>query len=123
MKQPQKHMIDPVTVVYSWNVKPGKDEAFQDWMHRIHQAAVKWPGHLGVTTLHSPKDSHSYQTVLRFDCAKHLNAWLQSKDRKSYLTEVRDLATENDSQATGLENWFEIPGTVTVPPPDGKWSL
>jgi antibiotic biosynthesis monooxygenase (ABM) superfamily enzyme len=121
MKKSTPRHIDPVTLVLSWHVKPGKDEAFQEWMHTVHMAAIKWPGHLGVTTLRPVAGSHDYQTILRFDTAKHLNAWLNSSERKALLKNVKDLATEEDREATGLETWFDIPGTVTPPPP--RWKM
>lgn len=122
MKKSSKTSSEPVTAIFSWTVKPGKDELFEDLLHDIHKVARTFPGHMGVTTLKSPDQTGKYQTILRFDNAKHLENWLHSDIRKQMVALVAEIAKiETTSKATGLETWFELPGQHTNPPP--RWKM
>ncbi len=110
---------EPVTVVLTWRVKPGKDKAFKEWVHGITGAAVKFPGHLGVTNIRYPDSGRIYHSVLKFDDQKHLDAWLNSKERAAWIKRLGGIATEQKNKLTGLENWFEMPGMN--PPP--RWKM
>jgi antibiotic biosynthesis monooxygenase (ABM) superfamily enzyme len=123
MKQEKTSNIEPVTVVFSWTVKPGQEENFQNWMHKVHLEASKWPGHLGVTTLRPPKGRSDYQTVLRFDSHKHLQNWLNSKERNKLMEAVDSIAKLHTEKSSGLETWFDIPGQLVAPPPRWKMAL
>jgi len=113
---------EPATVVFSWTVKPGREQVFEQRMHEIHRVARTYPGHMGVTTIKSPGRSDSFQTVLRFDTQAHLDAWLHSPTRQELARAIEEVA-HNDTakRATGLETWFEIPGQVVTPPP--RWKM
>lgn len=121
MSQAKKSVIEPVTTVFSWTVAPGRAEDFQRLMHKVHMAANKWPGHLGVTTLRPPAGRNDYQTVLRFDSYKHLENWLNSKQRNDLMRPLGDIAKLHTEEATGLETWFDIPGQLVIPPP--RWKM
>jgi uncharacterized protein len=124
MAQTTKSLSDPVTVVFSWTVKPGKRQLFEHMMHDIHKVARTFPGHMGVTTIKSPERSDNFQTVLRFDNYEHLVAWLRSPTRQNMmqaLGEVAHIDIDVATKATGLETWFEIPGQVVTPPP--RWKM
>jgi antibiotic biosynthesis monooxygenase (ABM) superfamily enzyme len=121
MVQVKKVIEQPVTTVFSWTVKPEKAEEFQSLMHKVHIAAEKWPGHLGVTTLRPPVGRNDYQTVLRFDTYKHLENWLNSKERSKLMEPIAAIAEIHAEQASGLETWFNIPGRLVIPPP--RWKM
>ena len=123
MKQVKKFGIEPVTIVFSWTVKPGKTQDFQNWMHRVHREALKWPGHLGVTTLRPPNGRGDYQTVLRFDSYEHLENWLNSDDRHRLMESLDNIAQLQTDKATGMETWFDIPGKLLTPPPRWKMAI
>lgn len=118
-KGKSRNRFEPITVVYTWRVNEGQDKAFKTWLHGIAGDAMKFPGHLGVTTLRQPGSTNIYQSVLRFDNQKHLDAWLNSKERAAWIKRLSGIATEQKNKLTGLENWFEIPGTT--PPP--RWKI
>jgi antibiotic biosynthesis monooxygenase (ABM) superfamily enzyme len=42
MARARKANKEPVTVVFSWSVKAGKEADFQQWMHTVHREASKW---------------------------------------------------------------------------------
>jgi uncharacterized protein len=122
MGQPSNIESAPVTMVWNWRTEPNKEELFEHMMHDIHKVARTFPGHMGVTTLKSPTENGRFQTVLRFDNAKHLEAWLNSDIRRKMaeiLSEVAQIDTA--SKATGLETWFDIPGKHMLPPP--RWKM
>ncbi len=121
MQQPKKHTQEPVTVIFNWMVTPGKEQEFQSWMHKVHEAALEWPGHLGVTTLRPPQGSEDYRTILRFDCAEHLESWLHSEERRALMKSLGNLAKQHTEKASGLETWFNLPGKLVVPPP--RWKM
>jgi antibiotic biosynthesis monooxygenase (ABM) superfamily enzyme len=113
---------EPVTTVFSWTVDKGKERAFEHMMHDIHKVARTFPGHLGVTTLKSPAREGSFQTVLRFDNTRHLEAWLNSPIRQKMMQPLEEMVHKDiAAKATGLETWFEIPGQQVVPPP--RWKM
>jgi antibiotic biosynthesis monooxygenase (ABM) superfamily enzyme len=113
---------EPVTAVYSWTVKSDKEQVFERMMHDIHKVARTFPGHMGVTTLKSPVHKGNFQTVLRFDTTKHLEAWLNSPIRRKMMKPLENIAhTDTTAKATGLETWFEIPGQLVTPPP--RWKM
>ncbi|MDB5179298.1 MAG: antibiotic biosynthesis monooxygenase [Patescibacteria group bacterium] len=121
-KSSEQPKFQPATVVYSWKVLPGKEAAFMNWFHGITKAATRWPGHLGVTTLRPPEGQGTYHSILRFDTEQHLTDWLNSDERKQWLNQLEGVAVaQASSKATGLENWFDLPGSSITPPP--KWKM
>lgn len=113
---------EPVTAVFGWTVKQGKEQLFEHMMHDIHKVARTFPGHMGVTTLKSPAREGSFQTVLRFDNATHLEDWLNSPIRHKMMSPLGEIAhTDTSTKATGFETWFEIPGQAVIPPP--RWKM
>lgn len=122
MAQSNNFSNKPVTAVFSWTVQQGKEQLFEDMMHDIHKVARTFPGHMGVTTLKSPTQQDSFQTVLRFDTTMHLEAWLHSPIRQKMMKPLEKIAHTNTStKATGLETWFEIPGQSVTSLP--KWKM
>jgi antibiotic biosynthesis monooxygenase (ABM) superfamily enzyme len=122
MAQSKNFSNEPVTAVFSWTVKQGKEQLFEHMMHDMHKVARTFPGHMGVTTLRSPGHKGNFQTVLRFDNAKHLEAWLSSPIRQKMMKPLEEIVhTDTSAKATGLETWFEIPGQLVTPPP--RWKM
>jgi antibiotic biosynthesis monooxygenase (ABM) superfamily enzyme len=122
MAQSIESSSEPVTAMFSWTVKADKEQVFEDMLHDIHKVARRFPGHMGVTTLQSPTNKGSFQTVLRFDTARHLEAWLNSPIRQKMMKPLEKIArVDKAAKATGLETWFEIPGQQTAPPP--RWKM
>ncbi len=122
MSQTYKQGKEPGTVVFSWTVRPGKEEQFEQLMHEIHKVARTFPGHMGVTTLKSHAQRGNFQTILRFDTTSHLEKWLNSSVRNKMMRQLEKVAhVDVTSKTTGLETWFEIPGQ-TVPPPS-RWKM
>jgi uncharacterized protein len=113
--------FQPITIIFSWEVRSGKETEFMKWLHGITKAAVRWPGHLGVTTLRPPTGKGTFHSILRFDTAEHLKAWLDSAERHAWIDQLQGIAAVHITKATGLESWFNIPGPSMLPPP--KWKM
>jgi antibiotic biosynthesis monooxygenase (ABM) superfamily enzyme len=115
----------PVTAIISRRMKAGREQAFEEWLQGISQAAARFPGHQGVSILR-PRDpaNPEYVIILKFDSVPHLREWLQSDTRREWigrsdkLTETPDKVTE----LTGLEAWFTLPGQP-MPAPPLRWKM
>jgi uncharacterized protein len=116
-----------VTVVLSRQVRPGHEAAFEAVLGRLSEAALRFPGHEGVSVLRpAPGGPSSYTIVVHFRSRPELDAWLRSDERGRLLAEAdRHAAGELEVQeVSGLEGWFRIPGSpVVVPPPRWKMAL
>ena len=116
---------DPVTVLYSRRVKPGREADFEAWARGIVAAARQFPGHLGASVLDAP-GSREYHILFTFADRRSLRAWLVSDERRRWLVRVGELleADRGLQQLTGLETWFKLPGsnvpTMTPPP---RWKM
>jgi uncharacterized protein len=116
---------EPVTVLYSRRVKPGREADFETWARGIVAAARQFPGHLGASVLDAP-GSREYHILFSFADPRSLRAWLDSDERRRWLARVGELleADRGLQQLTGLETWFKLPGanvpTMTPPP---RWKM
>ena len=116
---------DPVTVLYSRRVKPGREADFEAWAHGIVAAARQFPGHLGASVLDTP-GSREYHILFSFDDRRSLRAWLDSEERRRWLARVGELleADRGLQQLTGLETWFKLPGSnVPTMKPPPRWKM
>lgn len=116
---------DPVTVLYSRRVKPGREADFEAWAHGIVAAARQFPGHLGASVLDAP-GSREYHILFSFADRRSLRTWLDSDERRRWLARVGDLleADRGLQQLTGLETWFQLPGSnVPTMKPPPRWKM
>src|ERR671921_748165 len=116
---------DMVTEIITVSVKPGMEEAYRDWVDRIRQVEGKFPGYQGLQLQPPiPGLQDDWVSLLRFDTAEHLNAWLESDARRAALQEVEPFIEERDQQvATAFSGWFtfgDAPGQV---PPNWKQGM
>ena len=80
---------DMITEVITVSVKPGMEEAYRDWVERIRQVEAKFPGYQGLQLQPPiPGLQDHWVSMLRFDTAEHLNAWLESDARREALREA-----------------------------------
>jgi hypothetical protein len=122
---PRPRTDEPVTVLYSRRVKPGREADFQAWAHGIVAASRRFPGHLGASVLDDP-DSREYHILFSFTDRTSLRAWLDSAERRRWLARVGQLleADQGLQQLTGLETWFRLPGgTVPTMKPPPRWKM
>lgn len=108
---------DMVTEIITVSVKPGKEEAYREWVDRIRQMEARFPGYKGLQLQPPiPGLQEDWVSLLRFDTSEHLNAWLESDARRAALREVESFVDQREQQvATAFSGWFtfaDSPGRV-----------
>lgn len=117
----------PVTVVVTRRVKPGRERDYEAWLQGLQVEARALPGYLGVTTLRPAAGGpREYVSAIRFATLADLRAFEGSELRARHLAQVADLV-EADAvweRMTGLEFWFTPPpGTVVAQPSRPRMAL
>ncbi|HEX4745562.1 MAG TPA: antibiotic biosynthesis monooxygenase [Gaiellaceae bacterium] len=114
---------DPVTVVVTRFVKPGREEDYKRWLARLIAASQDAPNSLGTVVLApQPGESHTFRYIQRFADAASLRAWEDSDLRRRLSAEADRFSTSQRQVATGLETWFSVPEAPALPPPP-KWKM
>src|SRR3712207_5970408 len=68
----------PVTVTVTRRVKPGREAAFEAWLHGVIQAATAFPGHRGANVFRPADPEHpEYVLVFQFARQADLDRWTQ----------------------------------------------
>ena len=116
---------EPVTVVYSWRAKPGREREFADWAADITAATARFPGNLAASVLHE-EGTRDFHLIQQFASRESLRRWLESNERARWLRQVRSLGAARTAvqQRTGLETWFHVPSEASAtmrPPP--RWKM
>ncbi len=117
---------DMVTEVITVSVKPGMEEAYQDWVERLRQVEARFPGYRGLKLQPPiPGVQDDWVSLLRFDTAEHLNAWLESDARREALREAETFVerTREQQVATSFSGWFAFGDTPGQVPPNWKQSM
>jgi uncharacterized protein len=109
-----------VTATISHLVKPGREQEYEQWLHDISGVAQQFDGHCGVSFIRPQDSTHpEYTIVLKFDCYKHLKAWMDSPVRQRWIDKAKPLVQQDQNVQilTGLETWFTLPGKLVQHPP------
>jgi antibiotic biosynthesis monooxygenase (ABM) superfamily enzyme len=110
----------PVTVVVTRRVRPGREQDYEAWLARFQADARGLPGYLGVTTQRpGSTGTREYVSAIRFATVTDLRSFENGDLRARHLAEVSDLV-EADAiwqRMTGLEFWFTPPAGTVVPQP------
>lgn len=110
----------PVSAVISTRVKPGQQDAFLRWYRRISAVQARFEGFQGYKfEAPIPGVQDDWVTILRFDSDTHLEAWLNSEERKQILREAEafSLDTHIRKVRVGFESWFKFSGAQQQSPP------
>jgi antibiotic biosynthesis monooxygenase (ABM) superfamily enzyme len=115
-----------VTQVIFSQVKPGMEDAYREWSVRMQQAQARYPGYRG-TYLQPPGSEHKghWTTMLRFDTAEHLDAWLAAADRAELLRESKAFIENEELMrlGTSFPGWVPIDPATGKGPPDWKTAM
>ncbi len=116
---------DMVTEIITVSVKPGMEEAYHNWVDRIRQVEARFPGYQGLQLQPPiPGLQENWVSLLRFDTAEHLNAWLESDARRDALREVEPFIDKREQQvATAFSGWFTFGDAPGQAPPSWKQSM
>lgn len=115
-----------VTEVIFSKVKPGKADRYREWATRIQAAQARYPGYRGMY-LQPPAgggDGH-WTSILRYDSAEHLEAWMNSPERRILLAETKDFIESEELMrlATAFPGWVPIDPMTGETPPNWKAAL
>ena len=116
-----------VTKVIDRIPREGMDAQLEQALKNLITAALKFPGHLGVTvTRPSLPAQPGFKMVYRFDSCEHLRAWEESAEH-ARLVAAANRHTQGEPHydvLTGLETWFTLPAYSALrPPPRAKMTL
>lgn len=110
----------PVTVVTSQRVDPEQAGQFAEAHDRGVAELAKFPGFLR-SELIPPVDgvSDDHVIVFAFDSREHLDAWLDSEERRSWLSQIGPLISGDRTMNVvgGFAGWFPAAGSRDV----AKW--
>ena len=109
-----------VTKIIDRIPRPGMEPQLEQAIKDLIAAAMRFPGHLGVTvTRPSLPAQPGFRLVYRFDSCEHLRAWEESDDHPR-LVEIANRYTQGEPRRqvlTGLETWFTLPAQPAARPP------
>lgn len=116
---------DVTEVIFS-KVRPGMAERYREWAGRIQSAQAKYPGYRGLY-LQPPasgKDGH-WTSILRYDSAAHLEAWMNAPERKTLLAETKEFIESEDLMrlSTAFPGWVPIDPVTGEGPPNWKAAM
>ena len=109
-----------VTAVITHRVRPGRETGYDEWLKGIAADSRTFDGYQGAHILRPELGvTSNHVIVLQFDTCQHLEAWMQSENRKGWVERVQPLIREPESikTLTGLEPWFQLPGQPSHSPP------
>ena len=100
-----------VTEVIFSKVRPGMADRYREWAARIQAAQAKYSGYRGMY-LQPPAnggDGH-WTSILRYDSADHLEAWMNASERKALLSETREFIESEELMrlATAFPGWVPL---------------
>jgi antibiotic biosynthesis monooxygenase (ABM) superfamily enzyme len=116
-----------VTKIIDRIPRPGMAQPLEQAINNLIAAALRFPGHLGVTVTRPALPMQpGFRLVYRFDTGEHLRSWEES-DEHARLATVADRFTQGEPQRTvlsGLEAWCTLPGAPAATlPPRGKITI
>jgi antibiotic biosynthesis monooxygenase (ABM) superfamily enzyme len=109
---------DAVSVVISMDIKSGQEEAYRVWNQRISAAETQYPGFQGHRLNPPiPGVQDDWVTILTFDTEAHLDAWLNSPERRKLLDEANPFSEGVHARKvrTGFDQWFRVAGAAHAP--------
>lgn len=114
-----------VTQVILSQVKPGMEDAYQEWSTRIQQAQSQYPGYRGTYVQPPTASDGHWTTLLRFDTTEHLERWLAAPERAKLLQESKTFIANEELMrlATAFPGWVPINPLTGKGPPDWKTAL
>ncbi len=116
---------DVTEVIFS-KVRPGMADRYREWAGRIQAAQAKYPGYRG-NYLQPPqggKDGH-WTSILRYDSAAHLEAWMNAPERRTLLSETKEFIESEDLMRlhTAFPGWVPVDPVTGESPPNWKAAL
>ena len=107
-----------VALIITHTIKTGEEKRYEAWLTEILSVVSSFTGYLGREIFRPTQGTRTYTSIVRFDANDHLNAWVESETRKSFVSRVSDLLEKGDVHEirTGIDFWF-TPEGVKPPKP------
>jgi antibiotic biosynthesis monooxygenase (ABM) superfamily enzyme len=114
-----------VTEVIFSKIKPGMDDTYREWAVRIQAAQAKYSGYGGMYLQPPAEKDGPWTTIIRFDTADHLEAWMEAPERKELLAESKTFIDQEQLMrlATSFPGWVPINPVTGKGPPNWKTAL
>lgn len=119
--------VTGVTGMFFSRIKPGMEDRYRAWAVRIQAAQARFPGYRGMY-LQPPGKSGpeaTWTTLVRYDTAAHLDAWMTSPERAALVDEAQALVdnVEVARLATAFPGWVPVDPATGNGPPNWKTAL
>jgi uncharacterized protein len=114
-----------VTEVIFSKVKPGMDDTYREWAVRIQAAQAKYSGYRGMYLQPPAEKDGPWTTIIRFDTAEQLEAWMEAPERAELLGESKAFIEHEQLMrlATSFPGWVPINPMTGKGPPNWKTAL
>lgn len=111
-----------VVEVIVTKVKAGKEAAYREWETKVQQAQSKFPGYRGSYVQPPVSGELGWTTLMRFDTAEQLDAWLKSPERAALVKDAESLVDYAHLQrmGTSFPGWFPTDPKTGKGPPNWK---
>ena len=105
-----------VALIITHTIKAREENRYEAWLTEILSAVGNSPGYLGREIFRPAQGTRTYTSIVRFETNRHLNSWIESETRRSFVDRVSDLLEKGDVHEirTGIDFWFTPEG---VKPP------
>jgi uncharacterized protein len=92
---------------------------------RIQAAQAKYPGYRGMYLQPPTEKDGLWTTIMRFDTAEHLEAWMEAPERTELLAESKAFIDHEQLMrlATSFPGWVPINPVTGKGPPNWKTAL
>jgi uncharacterized protein len=114
-----------VTEVIFSKIKPGMEDTYREWAARIQAAQAKYPGYRGMFLQPPEEQGGLWTTIIRFDTATQLEAWMNAPERKELLHESKAFIEHEQLTrlATSFPGWVPLDPMTGEGPPNWKTAL
>jgi antibiotic biosynthesis monooxygenase (ABM) superfamily enzyme len=89
---PRKNSKHPVTLTIRHTILPGNEMVYAQWAHEMGQLVTHFEGFVDAQVRSC--ESNECITILRFDTYDHLQAWMNSVERRTQLAKATGFDTE-----------------------------
>ena len=114
-----------VTEVIFSRIKPGMEDTYRNWSARIQAAQAKYAGYRGMFLQAPDEPGGMWTTIIRFDSAEHLEAWMNAPERRELLRESRAFIEHEQFTrlATSFPGWVPVDAATGEGPPGWKTAM
>ena len=118
----------PVTILITRSPRKSNQSEFEQALSDTIDAALEFPGHLGVTVLKPQRDNNDYQIIVKFASKADYCRWCQSHEAAHWFRILNRLEEKppNLDLMTGIETWFAVNSSTPrpmIPPPRYKMAV